>query len=185
MWTKYRRKLPICSIGKGGKTREARTTSITGGKTEFLTNMGTIWRNNLKYQIGFFSNFLGIQEVQDWALRCFAARALRGRFGENGLDKAKVSDLFFNISQVMLCPRLDFSTGLRTAINQTEKSTDFLDAEAELSPTQDEPQAPHMAVVIDAVAVGGARRLGQKANLLVVADGFQIAAGAVGQFGAF
>ena len=49
---------------------------------------------------------------------------------------------------------------------------------------QDEVQPRHVAVVIDAITGRRARRVGHHAGLLVIADGFEIAARAPCQFGA-
>ena len=60
----------------------------------------------------------------------------------------------------------------------------MLDGKAELAGAQDETQPGHMGFVIDAVAGRRARRVGHHADLLVIANGFEIAAGVPCQFGA-
>ena len=77
---------------------------------------------------------------------------------------------------MMLGPGLNLSAGLIAAIDQFQKTADFFDADAELSPPKDKTEAADVDFVIDAVNVSAARRLRQKVDLLIVADGLQIAA---------
>ena len=58
--------------------------------------------------------------------------------------------------------------------------TDFIEGEAKLARPQYEAKTPLMRRVVTAIAARGTRRLRQEANLFVVADGLQIAAGPPG-----
>jgi hypothetical protein len=111
-------------------------------------------------------------------LRHTIARALCGRPGENGLDAAKVGDLGSHIAQMLLSPRLHLGTGLRATIHQSEQAAHLIEREAEFAGAKDKAKPRCMAFVVNAIASCGSRRIGYHADLLVISDGFEIAAGA-------
>src|SRR5258708_3523029 len=68
-------------------------------------------------------------------------------------------------------------------VDETKELADFIERKAELARPQDEAQAPLMGGVVAAIAARRARRLGQKADLLVVAHGLKVAARPLGELG--
>src|SRR5258708_37929004 len=68
-------------------------------------------------------------------------------------------------------------------VDETQKLADFIKGEAELARPQHEAKAPLMRVVVAAVTACRTRRLGQKADLLVIAHGLKVAARPLGELG--
>ena len=83
-----------------------------------------------------------------------------------------------------ICQTLHLAAGLGTAINQGEQIADFVEREPKLARAHDEAQARDMPIIVDAIVFAGARRLGHNADVLVVANSFEIAAGQLGQISA-
>src|SRR3546814_17436083 len=79
--------------------------------------------------------------------------------------------------------RLHFDASLRAAVNQREQAANFLDREAERTRAHDEAKATNVFLAIEAIAFGAAQRLGEQSGLLIVADGFEVAARGFRQIG--
>ena len=80
--------------------------------------------------------------------------------------------------------RFRLGAGHGAGLGEAEQRAHLIEGEAEVTTTQDETQALFMRGAIEAVAIGGARRRGQKTGFLIIADGFEMAAGALGEFAA-
>src|SRR5229473_3149624 len=82
--------------------------------------------------------------LEDRALRHRVARALRGGASEDSFDEFQVSDLGANVYQMALGAGLHLRAGLKAAIDQIQKTADFLNAESELTSAQDKTQPIHI-----------------------------------------
>ena len=80
--------------------------------------------------------------------------------------------------------RFRLGAGHGAGLGEAEQRAHLIEGEAEVTTTQDETQALFMRGAIEAVAIGGARRRGQQTGFLIIADGFEMAAGALGEFAA-
>lgn len=121
------------------------------------------------------------QRVKDRTFRHVVTRALGNNRGEDRLDALKVGNLGAHFGQMRRCPMLYLGAGLALAVDEMEQATDLVNAEAKLARPQDEAQATNVGLVIEPITADAARRITQKANLLIVADGLQMTACQVGQ----
>ena len=83
-----------------------------------------------------------------------------------------------------ICQTLHLAAGLGPAIDQCEQIANLVEREPQLARAHDEAQTRDMSVIVDAIIFAGARRLGHDADVLVVADGLEVAAGQLGEISA-
>lgn len=124
------------------------------------------------------------KRVEDCTLGNRISRTLCRGVGKDGLDPAQVCDLRAHIGQVKLGARLDLGAGLRAAVDEREQTANFLDRESQRTGAHDEAKTAHVAPAIDAIALGAPQRLGEQPGLLIVANGFEVAARGFRQIGA-
>jgi len=123
------------------------------------------------------------QRVKDGAFGCRVSRTFGCGSGEDGLDAAKVGDLGAHIAQMALGPGPHLPAGLRAVVDEREEATDLLDGEAQIAPAHDETKARNMPCPINTVARRRSGWVGHHADLLIIADGFEVAARSFGEVG--
>lgn len=79
---------------------------------------------------------------------------------------------------------LHLAAGLGPTIDQREQIADFVQREPELARSHDEAQAPNMALVIGTIVLRRSRRLRHDADVLVIANGLEVASGQLGEISA-
>lgn len=87
-------------------------------------------------------------------------------------QSGEVGDAAFDFGQVPGGELVGIAAGMVGMLGQTQQGPDGVDGKAEIAAPADEPQAPDMTVIVLPIAGGGAARLGQQADLLVITDGF-------------
>jgi hypothetical protein len=77
---------------------------------------------------------------------------------------------------------LDFGAGLCAAVDESEQAAHLIERKAEFAGAEDETQTRDVRIIVDTVARSCAPGVRHHADLLVIADGFEIAAGQARQF---
>ena len=95
---------------------------------------------------------------------------------EHPLHPLQIGDLRPHVLKVCGGDGARLATGLVALVDETQQLTDFIKGEAELARPQHKAKAPLMRRVVAAIAAGRTWRFGQKADLLVIAHGLQVAA---------
>ena len=89
----------------------------------------------------------------------------------------QVGDPLFDIGQMVERQRFDFGAGIIAAIGQIEQGTHLIEGEPQFAPAANEGEPFDVAVGLNTMTAGRARRLRRNADALVIADGFNIDAG--------
>ena len=102
---------------------------------------------------------------------------MRDHVLQHPLHPFQIGDFCAHVIEVSRSDGARLGTGLVALVDETtQELADFIERKAELARPQDEAQAPLMRGVVAAISARRARRLAQKADLLVIADGLQVAA---------
>lgn len=107
--------------------------------------------------------------------------ALRNNILQHPLHAPEVGNLGPHIIEMSRSNFADIGAWLVAFVDKVQQLTDFLEGEAKFARPQDEAHASLVRGVVAPVAGGGTWRRGQKANLLVIANRFQVAPGPLGE----
>ena len=99
-------------------------------------------------------------------------------------DALEIGDFGADIGKMRICQTLHLAAGLGPTIDQGEQIANFVEREPKLTRAHDEAQTRDVAVIVDAIIFAGAWRIGHHADVLVIANGLEVAAGKLGQFSA-
>ena len=118
--------------------------------------------------------------IEDRAVRHRRASALGGKIAQDAVQPSQVSDFAANVSNMKLSQGFDFTTAKVVTARESQKIARVVQREAERARPAYEGKAPAMQIVIEAMLAQAARWVRQKADALIVANGFNVDAGLLG-----
>lgn len=124
------------------------------------------------------------QRIDDGAFGYVVSGTLRHGGRQDVFDAFEIRDLGADRGEMRFRKHLHLAAGLGPAIDQCEQIANLVEREPELARAHDEAQACDMPVIVDAIIFAGARRLGHDADVLVIANGLEVASGQLGQIAA-
>lgn len=125
---------------------------------------------------------LGPERVEYAALVNSRVPALAQEPLERVLERPEVRNLRLHFGESRSCDSIDFRAGrIVGPLGKREKTAHRFQREAEFASLADEGQTLKMNDVVDAVSPRATSRLRQYPDLLVIADGHNLAAGQLGQ----
>ena len=111
------------------------------------------------------------QYLDDTAIGDVAVTAVFDHHFKFDLESRQAADALNDLAQPLVGNAVNDGTRLAWVILQHQKRADRRDAEPKLAGVANESEPPQSAYVIMAAVVFRARRLGQKSDLLVLANG--------------